>query len=527
MTNSENKYNEEDHVQNEAIFGIKTYFWDYYKDNTTKDPFNYGYEYKDFYIKQKYDNLKHEVLSNKNGHRLDIKQYNRTYNKALSFMNTFYVRKVIKTENNFNNYGTKERIFNDQGICDKLYCDIEDNQKISVQHIIAIILYTDYIKLAYHFRNSFRKFCIDSFYETDKEFKERKREYWHWTKLMTECIEIYGEWSSASKYDTFYTGIYNKYIFNKFSANFICPISVTNELSVTSMYTNGYILELSCNTSSAVSLFVKYFDCTFLSSFAFENEYVFIGGCINGKSLNISSIRCIKDNINYSCFIRAINIFIKAINGQRIDLLNIKSKATKIDYLIIDKLIAHKISRFDINNKYNNKYPKYVNDIFASIINNQKCVKLSIYNIKSMYSKLKKYFISTTTNKKRNCNKNAIDLILYETIITLCPNCTEIVVEMSNSKNLVFQMELMILLSIITKINNFSRLQLIKLENIGNKCNEKDIKNIKNSFNKLNWDLIINKMDESKYKNKYQYVIFKKVKQNIATKIFKNIFISK
>ena len=40
--------------------------------------------YKDWYIYQKYDNLKHEILNNKNEHNLNRKQWNRIYNKALT-----------------------------------------------------------------------------------------------------------------------------------------------------------------------------------------------------------------------------------------------------------------------------------------------------------------------------------------------------------------------------------------------------------------------------------------------------------
>merc|ERR1712176_1655404 len=111
-----------------------------------------------------------------------------------------------------------------------------------------------------------------------------------------------------------------------------------------------------------------------------------------------------------------------------------------------------------------------------------------------------------------------------ESLVNLCKFCNQIIVEMSNSSN-ISESVLRILSPMITKITN-SKLKVIKLQNICNKCDDKDIKLFKYRINKLNWDLTISKMNEQKYTNKYQYVIFKKEKKSY-TKMFKDMFIAK
>ena len=99
------------HIRQQIDLGRKCYYWSYYKENENEDiNYNPRYMYKDWYIYQKYDNLKHEILNNKNGHNLNRKQWNRIYNKALTYMHTSYIKKQIVTENLFNNYNTKKNM---------------------------------------------------------------------------------------------------------------------------------------------------------------------------------------------------------------------------------------------------------------------------------------------------------------------------------------------------------------------------------------------------------------------------------
>eukprot|EP01084_Bolivina_argentea_P252216 423293_1 len=46
---------------NNFSFGIKFYYWNWYKNNKDNDPDNRGYKYGDMYIEKKYNNLKEEI----------------------------------------------------------------------------------------------------------------------------------------------------------------------------------------------------------------------------------------------------------------------------------------------------------------------------------------------------------------------------------------------------------------------------------------------------------------------------------
>eukprot|EP01084_Bolivina_argentea_P005393 10178_1 len=95
--NHNDEKNDDKHHLNYS-FGIRCYFWDYYKNNENKDIiYNNGDKYSDWYIAQKYNNLKQEITENKTC-VLNIEAYNNAYQKAVNFMNCDVI-KQIQSEN--------------------------------------------------------------------------------------------------------------------------------------------------------------------------------------------------------------------------------------------------------------------------------------------------------------------------------------------------------------------------------------------------------------------------------------------
>ena len=139
---------------------------------------------------------------------------------------------------------------------------------------------------------------------------------------MRETVELYGIKLTKSKIKIFYVTISNPtIIFPSFSARFCLPTSTTSQLQIASMCTNnGLILELKQNTSEIASFYsdlLKCFNCSLVSAFGEEEEYLFIGGW---APLQFNNIRIlIERKENYQIFIKAIQHFNNVLDGEESD----------------------------------------------------------------------------------------------------------------------------------------------------------------------------------------------------------------
>ena len=156
-------------------------------------PFDYWHEYgaienswnkdearNEFYIKPKYGNFKEEI---RNYQFIDFrKQYeNEVFIKASKYMETLAVRSILcAPPADFWSIGIKY--------------GVSHGSRITIQHIISVMLYTDYTDLSASFTSSFRK---HEAFETFNRTKSRNRRYWWWSKFLMETVQIYGETGNA------------------------------------------------------------------------------------------------------------------------------------------------------------------------------------------------------------------------------------------------------------------------------------------------------------------------------------------
>ena len=99
---------------------------------------------------------------------------------------------------------------------------------ITVQHILSILLYTNYSKHSYLFSATYRK---NDMFETNISLKTRHSEFWWWGKLLREAVEIYGECMRyRTDIGTFYHGISDTLLFNTTKVNLYGPVSTTGGL---------------------------------------------------------------------------------------------------------------------------------------------------------------------------------------------------------------------------------------------------------------------------------------------------------
>eukprot|EP01084_Bolivina_argentea_P310003 536296_1 len=102
---------------------------------------------------------------------------------------------------------------------------IKRNCPITEQHILSIILYTDFDELQRECTRSFRKLSST---ETDEELKDHHSEWANWAKALREAVEVWGIYfEEAPSKEKFFHGINRQMVFSGFSQRFCSPTSMS------------------------------------------------------------------------------------------------------------------------------------------------------------------------------------------------------------------------------------------------------------------------------------------------------------
>eukprot|EP01083_Nonionella_stella_P203162 741552_1 len=436
--NTDQEEDENDSTAATYSFGKRMYYWQRYKDH-------------EWYVERKYDNLKQEILNNTIC-RLNVQEYELASQKAMLFMSSDYCKQCVSCYTNH-----------------LLYYDIRGGMAIDTDHLLSIILYTDYSKLCYEFGKTFRK--INSL-ETDSALKIRNREYWNWSRLMRETVEFWGHPLWKSNVNIFYSGC-SYLVLNAFVANFNSPTSTSAQISVATVFAkeDGIILELEKADSPRAGQ-LRYFNCSYLSCYASEDERLFCGG---NFPLHFHSIRLMKYNHNYHHFVRALTIFNKTMNGS-------KSDVAKIHCSILKHLIPHQMAQNSHSKTGKSSFPEYIYALFKSFCNNKRNITIHTTNLYLQFDKITKYFVKYG------------NMVLLENIATLFVNCNEIHVRVDVEKKIDLTPRYMEhVLSTLTKVNRIRNNVLpsscwnkIVFHDV--QCNNKDrFGEFKPLFKKINW----------------------------------------
>ena len=284
---------------------------------------------------------------------------------------------------------------------------IDKGSRITEEHLMSVLLYTNFDTLSYNFSTTFRKMKLD---ESIESCRDRNREFAIWSRLLIETVELFGTMMggifSTNKLETFYHGISAPLVFSSFLTFFSSPTSTSAQVAVAAIFANdGIVLELAKYENH-----VTFFDCTWLSCFSNEDERLFIHG---DNYLKIDSIRSIKDNIDYRIFINVLMIFDAAISGhtQKFGLKGFK--VTKRDMRILRRLMDH----LDDDKEYKNKFPVYINDMFKTLVMNKKWIKINLTDINSERRVLKALL----------CHEECELLGRYYYLLRLFTNCTLVI----------------------------------------------------------------------------------------------------
>ena len=115
------------------------------------------------------------------------------------------------------------------GVDEHVY-NIKAGDAFVVKWLLALKLYTDFDALNTMFCEHFRlKKLSQNQFETVRSLVNRNRRFWHFAKLLVECVQCFGRLLVCKK-SRFYRGIGRRFILKRFVARFHVPLSTSKSV---------------------------------------------------------------------------------------------------------------------------------------------------------------------------------------------------------------------------------------------------------------------------------------------------------
>ena len=219
--------------------GKRFFYWPYYKHikkewnvlyeqeyGQSAVEGNAGYFICDWYIDKKYADLREE-LSQNNIYCFSINQL-----KDLQIMAKTKLENWIK-DPSARKLLSQNKLTEEEAWAEKYY-GIKQGETISMEHIMSLLAYTNYTKHSAAFSSTFRRTSV---FESDKSFKLRHKEFYHWAKLLRELVECYGQRFDevADDLSVLYHGVSKSLVFDSTMIKLSGPLSTTAGLFISSI----------------------------------------------------------------------------------------------------------------------------------------------------------------------------------------------------------------------------------------------------------------------------------------------------
>ena len=177
---------------------------------------NIGYMIKDWYIAKKYRDLRQELLTNS------------IFTFSIQQFNNIKLQSIMKLKNWRNNPEARKlqsQIQFNTSWAETCY-GIVRGTEITVEHIMSLLFYTNFTDHSAAFSGTFRR---KHGFETDESLKARNREFWHWSKLLRECVECFGQefGDVCNVLPTLWHGVSAELIFDSTHIKLCGPLSTT------------------------------------------------------------------------------------------------------------------------------------------------------------------------------------------------------------------------------------------------------------------------------------------------------------
>lgn len=433
--------------------------WEYYENKENG-----------LFVEPKYDNLKDEVLQYK---YFDIKLYESELLPKADNYRTSTKIKCMKSK-----YDYKD----DYGIL--------QNEVISIDRLMCIILYTDYSNLSSGFTSTFRR---NNRFEPLQAIKKRHKNYYWMARLLRETVTVYGQ-RGHGDFDTetdetinklsgpFFCGMNAVMNLPQFNIYLLSPTSTTVQITVATKFGgySGIIIEFGNDRGNAE--YVPGLDVSYISRFHEEDERY---GCLHtflcreyrlnlvlfrlfygyrDEGLNIISIRIIENHLNLKTTISAITALDNILTNNVDDHHKISGDQS------YGRIISHLFDYALTDNPSNQQFPMhpYIYDTFKCFANHKTKIDIQLHNINNYVEdrKLLDLLFHSLVKEEVTSNNEYVEVrnrqnLLKGYLLKIFKNVEEINITASSSVpdygKFVYPFSILLLLNVIddTKINKF------------------------------------------------------------------------
>eukprot|EP01083_Nonionella_stella_P120714 361993_1 len=358
-------------------------YWDYYKTNMNVDALNGGFM-RDWYVKDKYGNLKQELLQN-GVCQIGKPMLEYLIERARNLMTCDRSKRLRA-----NSYGNTMLL--------REY-NITKRSPITLDHILTLIVYSSNPNdIQTMFLGTFAPKRSGAGHMNMDQVIVHHSEFANLSRLLRECTEIYGQTLRSS--DKFYHLVHGQYLFQDCVFSSSCPLSCTNSLyvacNVLAKYRknetqNGLILQLSRFETNA-----SFFDCKWLSHFVSEDEKLFF--CSSGD-LRICTILDIQNSLNYHAYVSGINYLNCLLHGDK-DQDSPSKYGKKAMAILIDNELNKStlLKKKGIHSHYmmqNSNMPPYIDKLFTAYCCDKfKKIEIDVDRINDRYYSLKRHLMT-------------------------------------------------------------------------------------------------------------------------------------
>eukprot|EP01083_Nonionella_stella_P181568 650810_1 len=250
---------------------------------------------------------------------------------------------------------------------DKRFGIFKDD-RIHMEHLLAILLYCDNSKLCESFRESFRKMHYD---DTKEIVIQRHIDNYYWFgRFLFAAIEFWGAAPRTTDTKKFYHGTSCKFLFDTFSAVFETPTSTTWDKIIATNFCrgSGVVLHLAPKFKDDLNP-SKFLNVSDISHFPHEKERLFAGMTVLAI-INITESGG-KDCSKYmKCMLYFERIIEQNIHNKDFYNYGVITEDTKEKWMDRQQRYLLPLIRSKMDN-IQKKIPQYVFDLFGNFCDKQ------------------------------------------------------------------------------------------------------------------------------------------------------------
>eukprot|EP01083_Nonionella_stella_P166490 556768_1 len=417
--------------------GLIFYYWGYYKAMRSipedevrpgNDNDHGGYDIYELFVAPKFSSFKEEILNY--GH-VPLKTLNDVIMvKAEEYINTKKAKSFKSAESRF----------------PTLHYGIAPGTPLSIQNLIALILYCDFSKLCTDFSSTFRPIFAS---ESLAEIKKRNQKYWFLSKILRETVQLYG----LSGYDDGFSGPWYCGMTYMVVANFVCrlcsPTSASQQFAVAVRFCGAKGIIMQLNNTVTPSL--RGFDCSWISNFHEEDERLFMGGTYR---MQIESVKDMKTKMNFYPFYHALFYLDSMLSGARME-----ESWSKRDIVALNALITEELAPTD-----QCKLPAYILKAFHLFCENKTQIAINLPSLGESNKLNGLVLHSVVEDADQVATKGGTQNVLNGTVFKLFPNMKQLLIYTS-SYGMVYPFSIQSLLSVVdSNMNHTNKGNKISIE---------------------------------------------------------------